>query len=369
MNGSGPLFKSTDDGASWIPSSAGISGTGVWSITGAGRPQVFYANPLGGNLFRSDDEGASWRARPSVGNIAVDPLTPAVLYAASTSGAFRSTDGGENWSRLPLDETSLVNVAIAPASPQNVYMSSNRGIFHTANGGLTWSRVLETAGNFTQPYVHFLAVDPQNADAVYASLSDGSVVRRDGGQQWTQLARLECPGNQLVFASGQPASIYARACGKVFKSIDRGGSWREVGFSSRTAAWIALDPLNANVLYVASAQNGVYRSRDGGETWTRIREPLEQDVRAIWVDRAGAIYIGATGASNGFITQFNSSGTVMLSTYLGGMGAATMRIAIDQAGTIVVGGNAGNGFPLVRPIQGSYRGAGDAFVARLVERR
>ena len=61
VNGSGPLFKSTDDGLTWTPSSAGMAGSGVWSLNSAGRESVLYASPLGGDPFRSDDKGATWR--------------------------------------------------------------------------------------------------------------------------------------------------------------------------------------------------------------------------------------------------------------------------------------------------------------------
>jgi photosystem II stability/assembly factor-like uncharacterized protein len=371
-NGGGPFFKSTDDGLTWSPSGAGMAGTGAWSIMSAGRPTVLYTAPLGGNLYRSDDQGATWRGRPAIGDLAIDPLTPSTLYAVRDDGAYKSTDAGASWSRLPLEELSLLQVAIAPGSASNVYVSSSRRVFHSANGGATWSRILDLDANGTAALtrVTSLAVDPQSPNAVYATLSDRAVMRREGGQQWTSLAPLECSLGRLFFAGGLPPTMYAISCGKVFKSVDRGGSWREVGFSNRTAASLALDPAAPGIVYVASAQNGVYRSRDSGETWTRIREPLEQDVRAILVDGTSrTIYIGSTYASNAFVTQLTASGTVAMSTYLGGVNAAGMRIAIDRNGTIVVAGNAGSDFPLVQPIQGSYRGESDAFVARILDRQ
>ena len=370
------MRRSTDDGVTWAPSSAGIAGTGVWRMVSAGRHSPLYAAPLGGSVFHSADGGGTWRggraaAAPEPSDFDVDPLTPSTLYAISTNGAVKSSDGGENWSRIGLDETTFLSLAIAPSSPSNVYVSVRRGVFHSPNGGMTWSLILDTdpSGNLSRPYVQNLAVDPQNADAVYAMVSDGTVIRREGGRQWSTLASLECPGNQLVFAAGPSLTLYARACGKVWKSLDRGLAWRQMGFAERTAAWIAVDPSMPNAIYVASAHNGVYRSRDHGESWTRIREPREQDVRSILVDPAsGAIYIGATGASNAFVTRFDPSGVVTLSSYLGGLNATGSSLAIDRTGAVIAGGTAGDDFPLVQPIQRSYRGAVDAFVARISDR-
>jgi hypothetical protein len=376
LNGGGPLFKSTDDGVTWTPSSAGMVGTGVWQIAGAGRQSPLYAGPLGGAVFHSADQAGTWRGRrPTIdtepSSFVVDPLTPSTLYATGRNGALKSTDAGETWSRMPLEESTFLGLAIAPTAPSNVFVSVRRGVFQSRNGGTTWSLILDTDpdGNLSRPYVQTLAVDPQDADAVYAAFSDGYIVRREGGQRWTSLATLGCPANQLVFAGGPSSAMYARACGKVYKSVDRGGSWREVGFAERTAAWIDVDPSMPNALYVASAHNGVFRSGDHGETWTRIREPLEQDVRSILVDRSsrGTIYVGATASSNAFVTRFDPSGAVTLSSYLGGLNATGTSIATDRNGALIVGGTAAHGFPLMQPLQRSYHGAIDAFVARILD--
>ena len=376
-NGAGPLFKSTDEGATWSASSHGIAGTGVWFLASGGRRSPVYANPLGGEVFRSGDHGQSWRGRrPSElpsrhAYFAVDPLTPSTLYAIDTDALLKSSDGGETWSQLPLDERGFLAVTLAPSSPSHIYVAVRRGVFHSPSGGITWSLIFDahSADGRSWPYVQHLAVHPRNADSVYALFSDGSVMKRDGGQ-WAAMGALECPGNQLLFAEDLPSTMYARACGKVWKSVDEGRSWRVAGFAERGAAWIALDPSMPNAVYVASGGNGVFRSWDRGETWTQIREPLDQDIRSILVDPSspGTIYIGATGASNAFVARFNASGALTLSTYLGGLNAAGSSIAIERSGAITVGGTAGREFPAVRAIQQTYGGAGDAFLARVADR-
>jgi hypothetical protein len=378
LNAGGPLFKSTDDGVSWSASSQGITGTGVWFISTGGRRSPLYAASMG-QVFRSEDQGRSWRgrrpgARPDIGTyFAVDSLTPSTLYAVGFSGFQKSTDGGETWSPVALDERNFMAVAVAPSSPSNVYVSVLRGVFHSPNGGITWSLIYDAnpTEDYSRPYVQNLVVHPSAADTVYALLSNGSIMRRDGGHQWNPVGSVGCPANQLLFAPGSPSTMYARACGKVWKSVDGGRSWRESGFAERTAAWIALDPSMPNAAYVASAHNGVYRSIDLGETWSMIREPFDQDIRSILVDPSspGTVYIGATGASNAFIARFDSSGALTLSTYLGGLTASGSSVAVDRSGAIVVAGTAGRDFPLVGPIQRVYGGAGDAFLARIRDGR
>lgn len=373
LNGAGPLFKSSDGGATWMPSSHGMSGSGVWFLASGDHRSPLYAAALGGHVFRSTDNAGSWNGRRSGPDLnsqfAVDPLTPSTLYAIGGNRLMKSIDAGDTWSQLALDERNLAAVAVAPSSPSNVYVAAQRGVFHSHNGGVTWSLVLDTQqqDGSLLPYVQALAVHPHDAGAVYALFSDRRILRRAGATHWIPIASLECPANQIVFAVGLPATMYARSCGKVWKSEDEGSSWRLVGFAERTAAWMAVDPARSNVLYVASAHNGVYRSLDRGETWTMIREPLDQDIRSILVDPVtpDTIYIGATAASNAFVARFDPAGALTFSSYLGGLRATGASVAVDRSGSIIVGGAAGREFPLVQSLQRPYGGAGDAFVARI----
>jgi photosystem II stability/assembly factor-like uncharacterized protein len=371
VNGGGPLFKSSDDGATWTPSGSGLAGTGVWALDSAGR-QSLYARPLGGALYRSDDRGSTWfvprQGGPEPGMVAVDPLSPSTLYAGSTNGLLKSTDGGRRWSTTSSFNEQLTVVRVAPSAPSNVYALSNRGVHHSPNAGLTWSLILDMPFTTGKPYVQDVAVDPLDAGAIYALMSDSSLMRRQG-QLWETVSTMQCPANQLVFEEVLPRAIYARACGKVWKSVDHARTWREIGFSSRTAAWMFLDAARPNIIYVASAQNGVYRSRDAGETWQLIREPLDQDVRTVMVDPAEprTVYIGATTALNAFVTRVNPSGAVTFGSYLGGLSAAGHAVAIGPNGTIIVAGRAGREFPMVQPIQGRV-GNGDGFIARITDR-
>jgi hypothetical protein len=347
-----------------------MNGTGAWRLTSGGRRSPLYAAPLGGRVFRSIDAAGSWRAGTDVSVFAVDPLTPSTVYAATTSNwLLKSLDAGETWSRLAFDDGQIFDIAVAPSSPSNVYVASYRGIHHSSNGGVTWSIALDVPReNAAWPYVQSLAIHPHDADAVFAMVSDRRILRRQRDRSWREVTSLECPANQMVFSVGLPAMVYARSCGKVWTSGDDAQSWREVGFSERTAAWMAVDPAQSHTLYVASAQNGVFRSIDRGETWTRIREPLDQDVRAILVDPSepGTIYIGATAASNAFVARFDPAGALTFSSYLGGLQASGASVAVDRTGAIIIGGSAGRGFPLTQALWPQYGGSGDAFVARIL---
>ena len=77
------------------------------------------------------------------------------------------------------------------------------------------------------------------------------------------------------------------------------------------------------------------------------------------------IYAGATEAANAFAARFDAFGGLTFSTYLGGLHSFGSSVTVDRDGSIVVGGSAGRGFPLIRPLQAAYGGGNDAFVARI----
>src|SRR3954471_10684606 len=68
-----------------------------------------------------------------------------LLYAATTGGVFKSTDGGANWIRasrgLPQNDLDIVALAVAPSDPSVLYVSTGFNIFVSRNGGTTWSPV------------------------------------------------------------------------------------------------------------------------------------------------------------------------------------------------------------------------------------
>jgi hypothetical protein len=375
VNGGGPLFKSIDDGASWTASSSGLTGTGIWSLAGAGRrPADLYAATFG-QIFHSRDQGRTWRAqREATAGVAlghqflVDPLTPSILYSVDTrDGVLKSTDAGATWSKLPLDVGQIIAIAMAPSAPSHIYAGGLSGVFHSATDGLTWSRVLDLTASQSTRRVQTLGVDPQDAEVVYAALSDGTILRRDRGAQWTEAASVRCPIDQFVFAAGIPSTIYARACGNFWKSVDKANSWTELDVAGRSIIDIALDPAVPNAIYAAAGSQGVHRSTDRGASWWKLGDWSDHDVRSILLDpeEPRTIYVGTTGASNAFVAAFDASGTLTFSTYVGGRSSAGAGITVERSGTIVVAGTAGREFPLVCAIQSRYAGATDAFLARI----
>lgn len=273
-SGTGGLYRTNGDGA-WERLGKGLpDDTQVQAITvHPGDANVLYAGTHRGP-YRSLDRGDSWERLdfPDDGSqvwaIAVHPLDPRILYAGTSPvGVFRSDDGGDSWRRLPV-----------PALPEHVRMEFP-------------CRVMR------------LAVDPSNADHVYATLEVGGVIRSlDGGETWDDCSdgllelaqrphlksRIQSDtenegmmdGHALCLSAAAPGTVYLAVRMGLFRSSDRGASWQdmEVGrFSPLTYSRdVRVSPQDPRVLYAClspaarSEDGSLYRSNNLGETWTRF---------------------------------------------------------------------------------------------------
>ena len=103
---------------------------------------------------------------------------------------------------------------------------------------------------------------------------------------------LPCPVNELVPTAD--GTLYARSCGKLWRSSDQGRSWRELSAVPGSVIDIAVDPSRPNAIYVAASLKGLHRSIDRGETWVDITADPDHDFRSLLVDPAAlaTIYAG-----------------------------------------------------------------------------
>src|SRR5205809_827340 len=103
------------------------------------------------------------------------PQTPSTLYAATANaGVARSTDGGGSWGRVGLSSYSVWDaLAVDPVTPATLYAGTRGGVFQSTDGGVSWS-ALNTG--LTNLYVNTLAIDPQTPATLYAGTGAGVFV-------------------------------------------------------------------------------------------------------------------------------------------------------------------------------------------------
>jgi photosystem II stability/assembly factor-like uncharacterized protein len=325
-----------------------------------GNPGVYYFGADGGGVWKTTDGGTVWKPIfdkervASIGALALAPSNPKIIYVGTGvntifgdsshgDGVYKSLDGGENWQHVGLEDTRHIGrIVIDPRNPDIVLVAAmghssapneERGVFRTSDGGRTWKRVL-FKDNVTAAVD--LCFEPGNSRVVYATLwhgirkpgqrgtsygpGSGLYKSTDEGVTWNQITGNGLPSREWGRAGvavapgnhGQRVYLIMEAKDKkggLFRSDDAGTTWKKATEDKRIdGSWymseIFVDPKNADVVYVPS-QN-LYRSKDGGHTFTAIKgAPGGDDYHSVWIDPANSERImlgtdqGATISLNG----------------------------------------------------------------------
>jgi photosystem II stability/assembly factor-like uncharacterized protein len=303
-----------------------------------GQPNLFYMGQVNGGVWKSDDDGRTWipifdsQPTGSIGAIAVAPSDPNIIYVASGeglqrpdlsvgNGIYKSTDAGQTWTHLGLrDGQQIPALAIDPRDPNHLFAAvlghpyganEERGVFVSTDGGQNWGKALYVDENTGASDI---AMDPSNPDVLYASLREsregpwefgneysgthgGIFKSTDAGKTWHKLTQglPEVAQAYVAIASSNPRRLYATvATGRtvgIYRSDDAGENWHRATTDSRPANRIGggdlpvprVDPKDADTVYSASIVT--WRSTDGGQTWTGIKgAPGGDDYQNIWIN-------------------------------------------------------------------------------------
>jgi len=349
------VFRTTDGGASWAQSNAGLAGYSVTAMAkGPSNSQALYIGTNGGGSFKIADRGGTWTqidADPSdvkkmVTALAVDPLNPQTVYAGFWGAGYKSADGGASWTRIWTSSgekpSSIQAIAIDPLNPETIYLgtlgstqSREARLLRSADGGRTWTPSDAGLPDERQS-VSRIVIAPSNSRTLYlvanrgreypnGSYNTNQVVYRsaNGGTSWAEVsAGLPRDFNGLAnwTIAVDPTDEKTLYAGlgphvgdvRIYKSVDGGDSWAASGVGLPGPIWpgaslfihaLAVDPTNPQTVYAGTIR-GVYRSADGGATWTKFSAGLEaQDgyppsVNHLVLDPANqTVYAAVSGGS------------------------------------------------------------------------
>ena len=231
-----------------------------------------------GGVLRSTDGGRTWAKTNLTANtddamgMGISTTDPNLAFAAGHGTFFRSTDAGKTWTSLkpPLPGTDIHGMAVSPDPAPVLYAHVvGQGLFRSEDAGQTWKKTNDQVlpGDIMQ-------VAASTGGRVYlASMSGGLLRSDDGGASFKATAKL--PGGLLSVATQgvDPNIVYAGTDSSLLVSRDGGATWIDRPLPKAGQVLVtAADPRDANdvmVVTVGSDRVGrVYRSRDGGASWT-----------------------------------------------------------------------------------------------------
>ncbi len=285
----------SDDISKWIGPDGGYI---VVTAFDPSDPQVEYAGTWGSGIYKSLDGGQSWQSsNPGLSNfyinsLAVDPIQPSILYAGTyKSQVYKSIDRGQSWvwSGVGMQDQAIVyTIAIDPVVPSTLYAGtrgvSNNGdapwkgvIYKSEDGGQTWNAVLADVGGVDdQDWAYQLVVNPEAHYAVYAAFHEHGPYRSlDYGNSWARIREgvEDLSGRSILIdpATVPPSTLYYGVWryDAVYKSMNGGDSWQlsNNGLYFTHVFSMVIDRYNPDTLYLATFNQGVLKTKDGGDSW------------------------------------------------------------------------------------------------------
>ncbi len=205
------------------------------------------------------------------------------MYAATTVGVFRSSDGGRTWTERMQGMTEInfvVALAIDPDHPNIMYAGTTGGVYRTKNATESWEKITTGMVAFDAKMasmalgINRIRIDPTNTDVVFAGTTQGLFTSTNQGDQWekidTSLGDIYISDIQLDPSNTQ--TIYMATSGGLQKSLDGGENWqlKMAGINATSIRTIEINPKDPQTLYAGTNGGGLYRSVDGAESWTRL---------------------------------------------------------------------------------------------------
>ena len=303
------------------------------------QPNLFFMGVNNGGVWKTDDYGRTWlpifdkMPTGSIGDIAVSPTNPEIIYVGTGeglhrpdlsvgNGIYKSEDGGSTWNHLGLDDIQQVGrIIVHPTNPMEVFVAglghpyganAERGVFKSKDGGKTWKKVLfinENTGaiqveyNPTNPKILFTSLWEHREgpweNGNFSGAHSGLFKSVDGGETWKPVLQ-GLPGATdglgrigICFAPSNTNQMYATVDAKnnggIYQSKDAGENWSLVSRDPRTwgrgsdFAEIKVHPNHPEILFIANV--AAYKSIDGGKNWFSIKgAPGGDDYHRIWIN-------------------------------------------------------------------------------------
>lgn len=305
------VLTSVDGGRTWSGPGRGfatVEVTGV--VTAPVALRAVWLSTATHGVYRSDDGGATWRNRSegmSKRNVKIllADASSRTLYAGTRDGLFVSRDGADRWKQVggPFPgRTEILALALDPANPATVYARDTVGLHRSADAAETFREMQRAFPEQSHRGLFGLVARGDRADGAIVAVHRELWHNPDGGAFVPCCQAIPPSRVQVLARDASGRTIYAgtRADG-VYRSGDGGRTWSEArtGLGRADVQALLVDPENPERVYAAVYRTGVFRTQDGGRQWTQVGgSPPHPDIVALASDpaRAGSLLVATNGA-------------------------------------------------------------------------
>lgn len=329
----GGVWKTVNNGTTWTPifDTYPVSSIGALAVdqrnpsivwVGTGEANNRQSSSFGDGIYKSVDAGKTFvnvglKDTQSIARVVIDPKDSNVVYVAAVGhlfgpnaerGVYKTIDGGKTWAAVKqIDaDTGFTDIVIDPFDSKVLYAASYQrrrvpwgfngggpgsGLWKSADAGKTWARI--TGNGFPDGLIGRigLAAARSKAGVLYAQIEvgaspgTGANVGPDGKEPVPGAAGFGGGGGQRGAAAGQPAPPPDPKKSGVWRSDDRGKTWKLMSNNNDRPMYysqIRVDPSNDQIVYTCGAP--FHKSVDGGKTFKVVPGIAHSDHHGLWID-------------------------------------------------------------------------------------
>ena len=402
----GVFLRSADGGITWTQITAGLPSSGAYRYAidvSPANPNYVYAMATNTNynllgFYRSTDGGLTFTSMSTSPNIpggqgwynlavAADPLTANTVYAAGID-IFKSTDGGLNWTNLtnvysnPAANTHSDVHDLTFAGTSTLYITNDGGVYKTTNAGSSWSNVSSNL-SIAQPYG--IGLSATNANLIISGHQDNGTNLTSDLVNWKQIfgadgmiAFIDRTNDNIMYGSMQNGGLFKSTNGgtnssiftngffggywvtpyiqdpvianivyaggdKVYKST-AGADWTAISPSFGSVRWMDIAKSNNQIIYASTAST-LYKTVDGGTTWTNLPNLPSGGILHVHIDinDSNTVYVSMASYYGNSVYRSTDAGATwaLWSTGLPNLPVNTVVTQIGSPGEVYCGTDLG----------------------------
>lgn len=302
-----------------------LSPNGVNTSTRSSAPDRIIVGTADGAVILSRESGDAWRKESTVldglhvSSLWCDEGTKTVIAGIHGKGIYRSTDDGITWRRLsgPLEHAHVYSLGVAQAARgTTIYVGTEpAALYRSDDLGEAWEEISSLRSvpgtdhwSFPAPphlaHVKHISVDPGRPEVIYVGVEQGGLFKSvDRGISWRELDGYYHAGempykdvHRVAIDPREPDHVYLSAGTGVFSSYDGGDTWKQLTSSTFRVGYpdaLFVSPIDSGTIVIGGAERSPFHwlqspfahaavlvSRDHGQTWDAAAIELPDDQRA-----------------------------------------------------------------------------------------